>query len=70
MARMKTISSIKAELVKAEANLEKAQKRVDVLSEKVLSLQKQIQDYEAKQIMEAYKKSGKTFEELMTFFNI
>ena len=70
MARMKTISSIKAELVQAEANLEKAQKRVDVLSEKVLSLQKQIQDYEAKQIMEAYKKSGKTFEELMTFFNI
>ena len=70
MARMKTISSIELDLSKAEADLSKAQERVDKLAAKVLLLQKKKQEYEAKQIMDAYKNSGKTFEELLTFLSV
>ena len=70
MARSKSISSIETELKKAEADLKKAQEKVDILSDRVLELQKQKQEYEAKQIIDAYKKSGKTLEEALTFFNI
>ena len=70
MARMKTISSIETELAKVETDLNKAQARVDALTAKLLDLQKQKQEYEAKQIMDAYRKSGKTLEELMTFLNV
>ena len=55
---------------KVEADLSKAQARVDNLTAKLLDLQKQKQEYEARQIMDAYRKSGKTFEEMMTFLNV
>lgn len=70
MARTRSISSIDAEIAKVEAELNKAQEKVDAISTKLLKLQKQKQDYEAKQIMEAYKKSGKTMQELMTFLDV
>ena len=70
MARMRSISSIDAEIAKVQAELNKAQEKVDAISTKLLKLQKQKQDYEAKQIMEAYKKSGKTMQELMTFLDV
>lgn len=70
MARTKSISAIEAELKKAEDDLKKAQEKVDVLSERVLKLQQQKQVYEAKQIIDAYKKSGKTLEELLTFLDV
>ena len=69
MARMKTISSIETELAKIMASLEKAQKRVDSLTAKAVNLQRLKQEYEARQIMEAYRNSGKTMEELLTFLN-
>ena len=70
MARTRSISSIDAEIANAEAELNKAQEKVDAISAKLLKLQKQKQDYEVKQIMEAYKKSGKTMQELMTFLDV
>ena len=70
MARTKSISSIEAEIIKLEAELAKAQKKVDDISGRLLSLQKQKQDYEVRQIMEAYQKSGKSLQELMTFLNV
>ena len=70
MARMKTISAIETELSKVMTSLEKGQMRVDSLSAKALNLQKQKQEYEAKQIIDAYRKSEKTFEELMTFLSV
>ena len=70
MARMKSISTIETELRKAEADLKKAQEKVDTLSERVLELQQQKQEYETRQIIEAYKKSGKTLDELLTFLNV
>ena len=70
MARMKSISVIEAELQKAEADLKKAQQKVDAISKQILKLQQQKQEYEARQIMNAYKKSGKTLEELLTFLDV
>jgi len=50
--------------------LKKVQKKVDDLSALVLKLQRQKQEYEAKQIMDAYKKSGRTREELLIFLDV
>lgn len=58
MARTKSISAIEEELKKAEDDLKKAQKKVDILSDRVLKLQQQKQEYENRQIIDAYKKSG------------
>jgi len=70
MARMKSISTIETELKKAEADLKKAQEKVDFLSDRVLELQKQKQEYETGQIIDAYKKSSKSLEELLTFLDV
>ena len=70
MARMKSISAIETELQKAEADLKKAQQKVDAISNQIQKLQQQKQEYEARQIMNAYKKSGKTLEELLTFLDV
>ena len=70
MARTRSISSIEAEIAKVEAELSKAQEKVDAISTKLLKLQKQKQEHEARQIMEAYKKSGKSLQELMTFLDV
>ena len=70
MARSRSITSINSELEKLQAELARAQLRVDTISEKILTLQKQKQEYETHQIMEAYRKSGKSFQGLMTFLDI
>ena len=70
MARMKSISTIETELKKAEADLQKAQEKVDILSARLLELQQKKQEYETRQIIEAYKKSGKSLEELLTFLDV
>lgn len=70
MARTKSISAIETELKKAEDDLKKAQEKVDILSNRVLKLQQQKQEYESRQIIDAYKKSGKTLDELLTFLDV
>ena len=70
MARMRSISSIEADIIKTEAELTKAQEKVDAISAKLLELQKQKREYEARQIMDAYMKSGKSFQELMNFLDV
>lgn len=70
MARTKSISVIETELKKAEDDLKKAQEKVDILSDRVLKLQQQKQEYESRQIIDAYKKSGKTLDELLTFLDV
>lgn len=70
MARTKSISSIETEIARLEAELDKAQKRAEIISAKLLKAQKQKQEYEARQILEAYRKSGKSLQELMTFLNV
>lgn len=70
MARMRSISSIEKEISKVESDLLKAQERVDSLSARLLELQKTKQEIEAKKIMEAFRKSGKSIQELMTFLEV
>ena len=48
----------------------KPRKKVESISEKLLKAQKQKQEYEARQIIEAYRKSGKSLQELMTFLDV
>lgn len=42
----------------------------DVLLAKLSELQQQKQEYEEKQIMTAFRKSGKSKQKLMTFLNV
>ena len=70
MARMRSISSIEAEINKVEAELVKVQEKYDSLAARLLELQQLKSDYEAKQVMDAFRKSGKSLQELMTFLDV
>ena len=70
MARIRSISSIETEIKKVEADLTKAQQKCDALSSRLLELQKQKHESEAKQILDAFHKSGKSLQELMTFLDV
>ena len=70
MARMRSISSIEAEIKKLEEELKKAQAKVDATSARILELRKVKEDYESRQVMEAFRKSGKSLQELMTFLDV
>ena len=65
MARTRSISSIETEITKVSAELQKAQEKVDDLTQRLLELQEQKQSIETKQIMYAFRKSGKSMQELM-----
>lgn len=70
MARTKTTSSIDTEKLKINDELSKLQKKQEVLTNRLLELQKQKQEQEAKQVMEAFRKSGKSFQKLMIFLDV
>ena len=70
MARTRSISSIDAEISKLEDELSKVQEKYDALAARILELQKQKQDIEATQVMEAFKRSGKSMQELMNFLDV
>lgn len=70
MARTRSISSIETEINKVTDELQKAQEKVDDLTKRLLELQEQKQSIEAKQIMDAFRKSGKSMQELMTFLDV
>ena len=68
MARKKSTETIDAEIAKVMADMSKLQDRYDKLAEKLKDLQEQKQRRrEADVIMDAYLKSGKSLEEIMTF---
>ena len=70
MARTRSISSIDIQISKLESELSKIQEKYDTLTAEILELQKQRQEIEAKQIMEAFKRSGKSIQELMIFLDV
>lgn len=67
MARMKSITTIEKEIAKTEAELTRIQQKQDELADRLLALQEEKQEYEARQIIEAYKRSDKTLHEMMIF---
>ena len=70
MPRMRSISSIETEISRVESELAKAQKKCDALSARLLELQTTKQEIEAKKVMDAFRKSGKSMQELMTFLEV
>ena len=69
MARKKTIEAIENEISKVKSDMSKLQNRYNKLAEKLEDLQKQKRRIEADTLMEAYLKSGKNFDEIMTFLS-
>ena len=69
MARKKTIEAIENEISKVKSDMSKLQDRYDKLAEKLEDLQKQKRRIEVDTIMEAYLKSGKNVDEIMTFLS-
>lgn len=67
MARKKSLETIEAEISAITADMSKLQDRYDKLADKLKDLQEQKRRIEADVIMDAYVKSGKSFNELMTF---
>jgi septal ring factor EnvC (AmiA/AmiB activator) len=67
MARMKSTESIDTEITKVKSDMAKLQDRYDKLADKLKELQAQKRRREADAIMDAYLKSGKSLEEIMTF---
>lgn len=69
MARKKSTESIDAEISKVKSDMSRLQDRYDKLAEKLKDLQEQKRRIEADVIMDAYLKSGKSLDEIMTFLN-
>lgn len=67
MARQKSIASIETQIDKTKMELNKVQEKYDRLSTELQKLQKQRRDQEARLILDAYAKSGKSYNELMIF---
>lgn len=69
MARKRSTESIDAEIAKVKSDISKLQDRYDKLTDKLKELQDQKHRMKADALIEAYLKSGKSFDEIMTFLN-
>ena len=69
MARKKSTEAIEAEINKTKSDMSRLQDRYNKLADKLKDLQEQKRRIEGDAIMEAYLKSGKSFDEIMTFLN-
>ena len=67
MARKKSTESIDSEISKIKSDMARLQDRYDKLAEKLKVLQEQKWQQEAATIMDAYGRSGKSLDEIMTF---
>ena len=70
MARIRSMNSIETEINKVNSELTKLQEKEELLTARLLELQKKKQEYESKQVMGAFRKSGKSPQELMTFLGV
>lgn len=69
MARKKSTEAIDAEITKVKSDMSKLQDMYNKLADKLKGLQDQKRRIEADAIIDAYLKSGKSFDEIMTFLN-
>ncbi len=70
MARNKTISTINLEIAKKQELLAKAKTRYDSLAKELKALMDQKQEIQAKEIMTAFIKSGKSYDEIMNSLDV
>lgn len=69
MARTKSIDSIEAQIAKAREDLVKAKAKYDAVAGNLEKLMVQKKEHQARQIMEAFIRSGKSFQEIMNFLD-
>ena len=69
MARKKSTETIDTEIIKVKTAMSKLQDRYDKLADQLKNLEEQKNQAEAAAIMDAYLKSGKSFDEILTFPN-
>lgn len=67
MARTRSITSIDTEIQKLEEELTKLHEKQEFLEAEIQKLQTVKQEIETKQVMDAFRKSGKSMSELMIF---
>ena len=67
MARKKSTEAIGTEINKVKSDMSRLQDRYDKLAGKLKELQDQKRRIEADTIMDAYLKSGKSLDEIVTF---
>jgi hypothetical protein len=70
MARTRTISSIDSEIANTQELLAKAKARYDDLAEELKALMIRKREIQAKEIMAAFVKSGKSYTEIMNFLDV
>jgi ferritin len=70
MARKKSIASIDSEIAKAQDALVKAKDRYDAVAKNLAELMEMKRQHQARAIMDAFIKSGKSYEEIMNFLNV
>ncbi len=61
------MASIDAEITKVKTEMSNLQDKYDALAERLKGLREQKRQQEAETIMDAYVKSGKSLDEVMTF---
>ena len=69
MARTKSIASIETQIAQAQEDLVKAKAKYDDIADNLEKLMVQKKEHQARQIMEAFIKSGKSFQEIMNFLD-
>jgi predicted nucleic acid-binding Zn-ribbon protein len=69
MARKKSTETIEAEINKVKSDMSRLQDRYDKLADKLKGLQEEKRRIEADVIMDAYLKSDKSLDEIITFLN-
>ena len=69
MARKKSTETIEAEINKVKSDMSRLQDRYDKLTDKLKGLQEEKRRIEADVIMDAYLKSDKSLDEIITFLN-
>lgn len=67
MARKKTTASIDADSKKIQTEMSGLQNRYDRLADRLTELQEEKRRRTSEEIMDAFEKSGKSYQKLMTF---
>jgi predicted nucleic acid-binding Zn-ribbon protein len=70
MARTKSLASLDAQITKAQEDLVKAKAKYDTVADTLEKLQNEKKELQARQIMKAFIKSGKSFRQIMNFLDI
>lgn len=69
MPRTKSLAAIEARIEQTSKSLAQAKKRYDRLADELVELREQRDRVKAELMLKAFKKSGKTWDELMVFLS-